>query len=113
MLPGEGEGQLYEIPTNVIDSIIYHEDLIVRRAAVLIDGGQFRDAFELLCPLARQSPDWKGLKDQTQRLVFLEAQRALKAERSRVGPHFVGGTAPSEPRLPAAARACWARSSTS
>ena len=32
-LPGEGEGQLYEIPTNVIDSIIYHEDLIIRRAA--------------------------------------------------------------------------------
>ena len=79
MLPGEAEGQLYEIPTNVIDSIVYHEDLIIRRAAVLIDGGRFRDAFELLCPLARQAPGWKGLKDQTQRLVFLEAQRAAQA----------------------------------
>lgn len=79
MLPGEAEGQLYEIPTNVIDSIVYHEDLIIRRAAMLIDGGRFRDAFELLCPLARQTPGWKGLKDQTQRLVFLEGQRALQS----------------------------------
>ena len=47
---------------------------------MLIDAEKFRDAFELLFPLARQSPDWKGLKDQTQRLVFLEAQRALKAK---------------------------------
>jgi tetratricopeptide (TPR) repeat protein len=78
-LPGEAEGQLYEIPINVIDRIVYHEDLIVRRAAVLIDGGRFRDAFELLCPLARQVPDWKGLKDQNQRLVFLEAEQALQA----------------------------------
>jgi tetratricopeptide (TPR) repeat protein len=79
-LPGEGDAQLYEVPTNVIDSIIYHEDLIIRRAGMLIDAEKFRDAFELLFPLARQSPDWKGLKDQTQRLVFLEAQRALKAK---------------------------------
>jgi tetratricopeptide (TPR) repeat protein len=79
-LPGEGEAQLYEIPTNVIDSIVYYEDLIIRRSAVLIDAGKFRDAFELLFPLARQSPGWKGLKEQTQRLVFLEAQRALKAK---------------------------------
>jgi ABC-type transport system substrate-binding protein len=78
-LPGESEGQLYEIPTNVIDYILYHEDLIIRRAAVMIDGGQFRDAFELLYPLARQAPEWKGLKDQTQRLVFLEAERAVKS----------------------------------
>ena len=85
-LPGEGDAQLYEIPTNVIDSIIYHEDLIIRRAGMLIDAEKFRDAFELLFPLARQSPDWKGLKDQTQRLVFLEAQRALKARRSRNRP---------------------------
>lgn len=77
-LPGEAEGQLYELPTNVIDSIIYHEDLIIRRAALLIDAGRFRDAFELLSPLVRQSPLWKGLKEETQRLVFLEAQHFLR-----------------------------------
>jgi tetratricopeptide (TPR) repeat protein len=78
-LPGEAEGQLYEIPTNIIDSIVYHEDLIIRRAAALIDGERFRDAFELLCPLARQAAGWKGLKEQNQRLVFLEAQRFLRS----------------------------------
>ena len=46
---------------------------------MLIDAWRFRDAFELLCPLARQAPDRKGSKEQTQRLVFLEAQRALEA----------------------------------
>ena len=78
LLPDDQSGQLYEIPTNVIDSIIYHEDLIIRRATVLIDQGRFRDAFELLCPLARRALDWKGLKEQTQRLVYLEAKRASK-----------------------------------
>jgi tetratricopeptide (TPR) repeat protein len=78
-LPGESEGQLYEIPTNVIDYIIYHEDLIIQRAALLIDGGSFRDAFELLYPLAQQAPGWKGLTEQTQRLVFLEGEKALKS----------------------------------
>jgi tetratricopeptide (TPR) repeat protein len=79
MLPSESEGQLFEIPTNVIDSIIYHEDLIIRRAALLIDGGRFRDAFELLCPLAQQTPGWKGLTEETQRLMFLEAEQGLKS----------------------------------
>ena len=61
-LPGEGDAQLYEIPTNVVDSIIYHEDLIIRRAGMLIDAEKFRDAFELLFPLAGNRPTGRGSK---------------------------------------------------
>jgi Bacterial extracellular solute-binding proteins, family 5 Middle len=77
-LPGETEGELYEIPTNVIDYIIYHEDLIVRRAALLIDASKFREAYELLFALNRQARDWPGIREQTKRLEFLEGTRALE-----------------------------------
>jgi hypothetical protein len=78
-LPDDPEVQLYEIPTNVIDFIVYHEDLIVRRAALLIDEGKFREAYELLFALNRQARDWPGIREQTLRLEYLEATRSLEA----------------------------------
>jgi ABC-type transport system substrate-binding protein len=79
MLPDDPEGELYEIPTRSIERIIYHEDLIIRRAGLMIDEKRFRDAFELLFSLERQAPDWKGLQDQIRHLLFLEAQAAAAA----------------------------------
>jgi tetratricopeptide (TPR) repeat protein len=78
-LPGGAAGELYEIPTSVIDFIIYHEDLIVRRAALLIDAGSFREAYELLFALNRQAHDWPGIREQTLRLEYLEGTKALQA----------------------------------
>jgi tetratricopeptide (TPR) repeat protein len=78
-LPGGAAGELYEIPTNVIDFIIYHEDLIVRRAALLIDAGSFREAYELLFALNRQARDWPGIREQTLRLEYLEGTKSLEA----------------------------------
>ena len=78
-LPGGTAGELYEIPTNVIDVIIYHEDLVVRRAALLIDAGSFREAYELLFALNRQAHDWPGIREQTLRLEFLEGTKSLEA----------------------------------
>jgi hypothetical protein len=78
-LPGGTAGELYEIPTNVIDLIIYHEDLIVRRAALMIDAGQFREAYEMLFALNRQARDWPGIREQTLRLEYLEGTKSLEA----------------------------------
>jgi hypothetical protein len=78
-LPGGTAGELYEIPTNVIDFIVYHEDLIVRRAALLIDAGSFREAYELLFALNRQAHDWPGIREQTLRLEYLEGAKSLEA----------------------------------
>jgi len=75
-LPDDKQGQLYEIPTNVINHIVYHEDLIIRRAGLLIEEQHFRDAFEMLYSIERDAPTWNGLKEATQRLLFLESEQA-------------------------------------
>jgi hypothetical protein len=77
-LPEDSSGQIYEIPTHVVDEIVYHEDLSIRRAGLLVDEGKYRDALELLYPLQRTVPTWKGLEDQSRRLLFREADAALR-----------------------------------
>jgi tetratricopeptide (TPR) repeat protein len=76
-LPDETKGEIYDIPTRMIDRIVYHEDLVIRRAGLLINERRFRDGFELLFPLERQSPDWEGLREQTRHLLLLEAEQEI------------------------------------
>ena len=78
-LPNDTAGQLYEIPTNKIDRIIYHEDLIIRRAGLLADQNRFRDALELLYPLERTVPRWKGLKEEARRMLLREARSSIQS----------------------------------
>ena len=66
--------QIYELPTDAIDHIIYHEDLIIRRATLLVEEQKFRDAYELLFALARTQPKWNGLEEKLQRVLFIEAE---------------------------------------
>jgi tetratricopeptide (TPR) repeat protein len=77
-LPEDSTGQIYEIPTHLVDEIVYHEDLSIRRAGLLVDEGKYRDALELLYPLQRTVPTWKGLEDQSRRLLYREADAALR-----------------------------------
>ncbi len=78
-LPDDTAGQLYEISTNKIDRIIYHEDLIIRRAGLLADQNKFRDALELLYPLERTVPGWKGLKEEARRMLLREARTSIQS----------------------------------
>jgi hypothetical protein len=76
-LPDDASGQIYEIPTFKIDRIIYHEDLTIRRAGLLADEKKFRDALELLYPLERTAPTWKGLEDESRRMLLKEAEATI------------------------------------
>jgi tetratricopeptide (TPR) repeat protein len=78
-LPDDASGQLYEIPTMKVDRIIYHEDLIIRRASLLAEEKKFRAALELLYPLERAAPNWTGLDDSARRLLLLEADAITAA----------------------------------
>jgi ABC-type transport system substrate-binding protein len=73
-LPDDATGQMYEIPTQKVDRLIYHEDLTIRRAALLADEKKFRDALELLYPLERTVPNWQGLEDEARRMLLAEAR---------------------------------------
>jgi Bacterial extracellular solute-binding proteins, family 5 Middle len=77
-LPDDASGQIYEIPTGKIDHIVYHEDLVIRRAGLLADEKKFRDALELLYPLERTAPKWKGLEDLSRRMLLSEAEATLQ-----------------------------------
>jgi hypothetical protein len=77
-LPDDASGQIYEIPTGKINHIVYHEDLTIRRAGLLADEKKFRDALELLYPLERTAPKWKGLEDLSRHMLLSEAEATLR-----------------------------------
>ncbi len=101
-LPGEADENEYQIHLNSIRRIIYHEDLILRRAGLFMDEGKLRDAFELIFALERQLPNWSGLAESKNRLVFLEADAALArndAETALTYLEELHGRDPKYPRL--------------
>lgn len=76
------EGELlvneYQMQFKLIKRIIYHEDLILKRAEIFMDEGKLRDAFELIYTLERRLPNWPTLVATRNRLLFFEADAALK-----------------------------------
>jgi hypothetical protein len=75
VLPGEGETEApeYRLPTRHVKRIIYHEDLVLRRIALLRKQEKYRDAFELLFSLNRAHPQWPGIQDEQFHLILAEA----------------------------------------
>lgn len=65
-----------------IDRIVYHEDLMLRRADMLMNEGQLSQAFELLLVLERRYSDWPGYTDRRNRLIYEEAKQQAQAGNS-------------------------------
>ena len=65
--------QPYRLNMRYVAQIIHHEDLMLRRASMLMDEGKLDEAYELIFVVARRYPKWPGLEDRRQRLLFLEA----------------------------------------
>lgn len=62
-----------------IDRIIYHEDLMLKRADAQMNEGKLERAFEMLLVLQRRATDWPGYAERRNRLVFEEARKRLEA----------------------------------
>ncbi|MCH7989555.1 MAG: hypothetical protein IID46_10475 [Planctomycetes bacterium] len=75
VLPGGGDNEApeYQLDTSQVNRIIYHEDLILRRVALLRDQEKYRDAFEMLFSLSRKYPQWPGIDAEQNHLIFAEA----------------------------------------
>ncbi|MFO0919223.1 MAG: hypothetical protein U0872_13035 [Planctomycetaceae bacterium] len=88
-LAGAAEDADFTIDTKLVQQIIYHEDLVLRRVAQAIDEDQTGTAFELLVYLDRRHPDWPGYQLQVGRLLFREAQVQLARQKlgSRPSDH--------------------------
>lgn len=62
-----------------VDRIIYHEDLMLKRADILMNEGKLGPAFEMLLVLERRYSDWPGYSDRRNRLMFEEAKSQTAA----------------------------------
>ncbi|HUG91732.1 MAG TPA: hypothetical protein VML55_12910, partial [Planctomycetaceae bacterium] len=72
LLPDDDE-TVYEVDREKVDRILHHEDLILMRVDALIAESKFRDAFEMLFLLKRRQPDWPGVENRQNDLLFAEA----------------------------------------
>ncbi len=62
-----------------IDRIIYHEDLMLKRADILMNEGKLGPAFEMLLVLERRYSEWPGYTDRRNRLIFEEGKQQTAA----------------------------------
>ncbi len=62
-----------------VDRIIYHEDLMLKRADLLMNEGQLSKAFELLLVLERRQAEWPGYTERRNRLIYEEAKQQTEA----------------------------------
>ena len=79
-LPGDKEQPEYQLHIRFIREIIHHEDLMLRRVNESLDNRDLRGAFELIMRIERRYPDWPGVDDARNRLVFLEAEKLGESE---------------------------------
>lgn len=69
----EVEEQQYRLHQKFIREIVYYEDLVLRRVDRLLDENEVRQAFELLLVLDQMAPEWAGLRNRHERLLWVEA----------------------------------------
>ena len=99
VLPGGGDAPEFRLETKKIEEIIYHEELLLRRVDLLVEAGEQRQAFELLYQLERRLPDWPGLDDRKNHLLFMEAEGFRKKKDSRVRAGLLRATPRPKTRL--------------
>ncbi|MBI1346133.1 hypothetical protein GC163_07570 [bacterium] len=62
----------YVIETRFLEKIIYFEDHILKRVALLLDERNYATAYELLMYVDRRHRGWPGFDEQYYRFLFLE-----------------------------------------
>ena len=73
VLAGEDDEDL-RIQYKLIGEVIYWEDLMLRRVDRLLDEKQLPEALALWVATHDREPDWPGLEERYQRLLFVEGE---------------------------------------
>ncbi len=101
-LPGEMENPEFRIEIQKIDRIIHHEDQTLQRIDALVQEGTLDTAFELLLRLERTWPDWPGMTQRHNNLLFADGGKRLsegKPESALVPLTELYGRAADHPGL--------------
>ena len=73
--PGKGNAPPeYQIHIKHIEQIIYHEDLMLRRAGRMLDDGDLRGGYELILAVAYVDPNWPNIDQFRHKLLFVEGK---------------------------------------
>ena len=84
-LVGEGLLPQFRVETRFVREIWHHEDLMLKRADLLMAEGKLQEAYELLFALKLQYPDannpWPGLNEAYHRLLIATSEKSLEEGR--------------------------------
>ena len=105
-LPGDDEedeesaAEGYRLHRRYIREVIHHEDLMLRRAAQLIESGELLPAWELLYAVRQRLSTWPGLAEAEQSLLFQQAVNAEALGRFDEALVFLEQLAAIRPKYP-------------
>ena len=79
----EGEPRDFRVKRESIKNVEYFEDMLLADSDRLIAAGDFTKAFERLLLVKVRDPNWKGLEDAVNRLLFAEGSATLRDDDRR------------------------------
>ena len=98
VIPAAGVEE-FSIPVSGIEKIVYGEELMLRRADLLLKDGDIETAFELLTIVENRIPKWEKTVPRLQRLLFRDAEIKLSKKRARTRFGAVGRVQSAERRV--------------
>lgn len=98
----EDEPRDYYVKITSIRSADYFDDILLAEALRRAQSNDFDRAFELVLAVRSRDPNWKGLRETADRIIFLEGQHALDRGQVDDGLRLLGQLyerAPDTPNL--------------
>jgi hypothetical protein len=100
VLPGENRGPEYQILMKKVKEIVYHEELMLRRIDMMVQEGKMSEAYSMLFSLKRLHPNWPGIDERHNRLIFAEADVRLKLQQPEAALVFFEELHGRNPKYP-------------
>jgi peptide/nickel transport system substrate-binding protein len=79
----EGDPSDFKVKRSSIKEVEYFEDMLLAEADKLIREGDYTRAFERILLIKSRDPNWKGVDERVNRLLFEEGSAALVEDNAR------------------------------
>ncbi len=96
----DAEVRDYRVRREHVKSVEYFEDMLIAEADRLTAIKDFTRAFELLMIVERRQPDWKGLAEAVNRLLYAEGSEALSNLDGEKGLRLLFELYARDPKFP-------------
>ncbi|WP_169979256.1 ABC transporter substrate-binding protein [Tautonia rosea] len=96
----EDDPKDYFVKITSIQSADYFDDILLAEALRRAQSNDFDRAFELVLAVRSRDPNWRGLQETADRIIFLEGQHALDRGRVDDGLRLLGQLYERAPETP-------------